>query len=45
MLAGGEVTIKYDDGDRWTGSGVDVHLLDGAHPHKKTEEGCNRRCK
>ena len=36
MLASGEVTIKYDDGDDWTGSGLDVHLLDGAHPLKTT---------
>ena len=37
VLASGEVTIKYDDGDRWTGRGVDVHLLDGrAHPLKRT---------
>ena len=34
MLASGEVTIKYDDGDRWTGRGEYVHLLDGAHPLK-----------
>ena len=36
VLASGEVTIKYDDGDSWTGRGVDVHLLDGAHPLKRT---------
>ena len=36
MLASGEVTIKYDDGDHWTGREVDVHLPDGAHPLKKT---------
>ena len=36
MLASGEVTIKYDDGDNWTGMGVDVHLLDDAHPLKRT---------
>ena len=54
VLASGEVTIKYDDGDRWTGRGVDVHLLDGrAHPLKRTVgvadrvKGClskGRRC-
>ena len=34
MLASGKVTIKYDDGDRWTGRGEYVHLLDGTHPLK-----------
>ena len=34
VLASGEVTIKYDDGDEWTGSAMDVHLLNSAHPLK-----------
>ena len=34
FLASGEVKIKYNDGDDWTGSGGEVHLLDGAHPPK-----------
>lgn len=34
FLASGAVKIKYDDGDDWTGSGVEVHLLDSAHPPK-----------
>ena len=48
VLASGEVTIKYDDGDRWTGRGVDVHLLDGAHPLKRgvadRVKGCLSTC-
>lgn len=34
ILESGEVTIKYDDGDDWTGSAMEVHLLDTAHPLK-----------
>ena len=34
VLASGEGTIKYDDGDEWTGSAMDVHLLNSAHPLK-----------
>ena len=34
VLASGEVTIKYDDGGEWTGSAMDVHLLNSAHPLK-----------
>ena len=34
ILESGEVTIKYDDGDDWTGSAMEVHLLDSAHPLK-----------
>jgi len=26
VLASGEVTIKYDDGDEWTGSAMDVRI-------------------
>ena len=42
VLASGEVTIKYDDGDHWTGRGVDVHLLDDAHPPKRTVRVADR---
>ena len=34
ILESGKVTIKYDDGDNWTGSAMEVHLLDSAHPLK-----------
>ena len=34
VLASGEVTIKYDDGDEWTGSAMDVRLLNSTHPLK-----------
>ena len=34
VLASGEVTIKYDDGDEWTVNAMNVHLLNNAHPLK-----------
>ena len=34
ILESGKVTIKYDDGDVWKGSAMEVHLLDSAHPLK-----------
>ena len=34
VLASGEVTIKYDDGDEWTVDAMNVHLLNSAHPLK-----------
>ena len=34
FVASGEVSVKYDDGDEWTGSAREVYLLDRAHPPK-----------
>ena len=42
FVACGDVTIKYDDSDEWTGSAGEVYLLDGAHPPKSV--GLQVRC-